>query len=1025
MVIQKNKLTVANSACFLYRKAHYGLAVMVLLVVAAMPAMCRAQAGGSGDDDQNPAPVQGGNGQTACGPGTGIPCPTGSNTQGNGTGNGQTNWPNGYQQGQRPNNGMTGQQVPGRANTTQRNFPATKPAASEPTENIENPDVLSACPAIPIEEQMNSATEEEENPSPDMPPDRSKRFPYNQGYPYSPAGGPNPNGTTGTNQATEIPEEKPNPGETQDANQVYRYFNPQVNPNETQGEQGTQGSQGNLETETSDRYIYSAEESDRLRAEATRERNLYFYSNPVKSPRLYGGIPYCDLPSLRDLNQLVPNGFGVPPKRFGSDAFFIGTGNVNELPMDLPVGPDYVLGPGDSVSVNMWGGQSARIEQVIDRQGQISLPEAGSVPVAGLTISGAQAALQTSLNNQFHNEHVEISLGRVRTVRVYVVGDAQQPGAYDLSALSTPLNALYLAGGPTSRGSMRVLRQYRDGKLVKEFDLYDFLLKGLRGDPGRLEPGDTIQIPPAGSQVTVRGYVRRPAIYELHGETTLDQVLDLAGGSMVTADLKEIHVERVVAHEQRAMLDLQLPSDHADLVKALSSFQMQDGDNVLISPIPPYNKRKVYLEGHVYRPGSYPYQDGMTINDLVRSYQEVLPEPADHVELVRLQAPDYRPETLNLNLPEILAGNVSMPLQPFDLVRIYGRYEIDAPMVKITGQVLRPGRYPMSKGMTATGLLRMAGGFARGAYRKEADLSSYTIENGQRVLVKDRVIQLDAALQGEKSADVLLEPGDVVGIRQLTGWQDIGASIAVNGEVEFAGTYAVEEGERLSSVMKRAGGFRTDAFPEGAILVRVSVRALEEKNRDELIQRIQSQTPIMKANSGDTGQTQQDTLQAMRQQQQEAITALRNHPAEGRLVIRISRDIASWANTPADVVVRAGDKITIPKRPDVVVISGQVYNAGGIFFEPGRDAKWYLQRAGGVTDFGDKKHIFVIRANGEVVAQPSRLLYGGELNVRIRAGDSIVVPEKTFGGSMVWRNLLATAQVMSSIAITGAAIGAF
>ena len=135
-----------------------------------------------------------------------------------------------------------------------------------------------------------------------------------------------------------------------------------------------------------------------------------------------------------------------------------------------------------------------------------------------------------ALNNQFHDEHVEISLGRVRTVRVYVVGDVQQPGAYDLSALSTPLNALYLAGGPTSRGSMRTLRQYRDGKLVKEFDLYDFLLKGLRGDPGRLQPGDTILVPPAGTQVTVRGYVRRPAIYELHGETTLDQVLDLAGG---------------------------------------------------------------------------------------------------------------------------------------------------------------------------------------------------------------------------------------------------------------------------------------------------------------------------------------------------------------------------------------------------------------------------------------------------------------------------------------------------------------
>ena len=713
------------------------------------------------------------------------------------------------------------------------------------------------------------------------------------------------------------------------------------------------------------------------------------------------------------------------PKRFGSDAFFIGAGNVNELPMDLPVGPDYVLGPGDTIMVNMWGGQSARLEQMVDRQGQISLPEVGAIPVVGLTIAGAQAALQMALNNQFHDEHVEISLGRVRTVRVYVVGDVQQPGAYDLSALSTPLNALYLAGGPTSRGSMRTLRQYRDGKLVKEFDLYDFLLKGLRGDPGRLQPGDTILVPPAGTQVTVRGYVRRPAIYELHGETTLDQVLDLAGGPQVTASLNQIHVERVVAHEHRAMLDLRLPSDPAELVKALSSFQVQDGDDVLISPILPYNRRKVYLEGHVYRPGSYPYEDGMTINDLIHSYQNVLPEPADHVELVRLQAPDYRPEIINLNLPDILVGNVSMPLQPFDLVRIYGRYEVDPPMVKITGQVLRPGKYPMSKGMTAADLVQMAGGFKRGAYRKEADLSSYSIENGQRVLVKDHVIRIGDAMGGDKDANVPLDPGDVLGIRELTGWQDIGASIAVTGEVEFAGTYAVEEGERLSSVLKRAGGFRADAFPEGAVLDRVDVRDLEEKNRDELIRRIESQTPTIKANSGDSSQSQQDMLQAMHQQQQEVIQSLRSHPAEGRLVIRISGDIASWANTPADVVVRAGDKIMIPKRPDIVVISGQVYNPGGIFFEPGKDARWYLQRAGGVTDFGDKRHILVIRANGEVVAQSNRLFYGGELNIRIHAGDSIIVPEKTIGGSALWRNLLATASVMSSFAITGSALGAF
>ncbi|MFZ0395262.1 MAG: SLBB domain-containing protein [Terracidiphilus sp.] len=959
MAIKKSEPMNAPSQWPRLGRFHLAMILAMILIAGAMPATSGAQAGGGGGSDQ-------GGGQTACGPDTGKPCPTGSSATGTGTAGEQPNWQNGFTQKQTSN--AAGAQAAGKAKGAQTTAPAGARAAAnravpQPLESVENPNTLSGCPTMPIEEEINPAEEES-----------------------------NPNGASNANQGNPNSEAESNPNGASNANQG--------NP-------------------------FSAAGANRARAEAARERNLYYYSNPTGAPRMVGGIPYCDLPSLRDLNQLVPNGFGAAPKRFGSDAFYIGAGNADELPMDLPVGPDYVLGPGDSVMVNMWGGQSARIEQMVDRQGQISLPDAGAIQIAGLSIANAQAVIQAVLNKQFHDEHVELSLGQVRTVRVYVVGDVQQPGAYDLSALSTPLNALFLAGGPTARGSLRILRQYRGGALVKEFDLYDFLLKGLRTDPGHLQPGDTILIPPAGPQVTVRGYVHRPAIFELHGETTLDQMLNLAGGPLVTASLKQIHVERVVAHERRTMLDLQLPSDHAELLKTLSSFQVQDGDDVLISPILPYNKRKVYLEGHVYRPGGYPYKDGMTINDLIHSYQDVLPEPADHAELVRLQAPDYRPETINLNLPDILAGNDSVPLQPFDVVRIYGRYEIDAPMVRIAGQVLRPGQYPMSKGMRVADLVRMAGGFARGAYRKEADLSSYTIENGQRVLVKDSVVQIEDAMQGDKDANVPLEPGDVVGIRQLTGWQDIGASIAVNGEVEFAGTYAVEEGERLSSVLKRAGGFRADAFPEGAVLDRIDVRNLEEKNRDELIQRIESETPATKFNSNEPVQNQQETLQAMRQQQQEAIAALRSHPAEGRLVIRISSDISRWANTPADIVVRTGDRITIPKRPDVVVISGQVYNPGGLFFEPGRDAKWYMERAGGVTDFGDKKHILVMRANGEVVAQSNRLFYGGELNVRMHAGDSIIVPEKVIGGSQLWRNLIATAQVMSSVAITGAAVGAF
>ena len=270
---------------------------------------------------------------------------------------------------------------------------------------------------------------------------------------------------------------------------------------------------------------------------------------------------------------------------------------------------------------------------------------------------------------------------------------------------------------------------------------------------------------------------------------------------------------------------------------------MQGGDDVVISQILPYNQDAVYLEGHVYRPGVYPYKDGMTINDLLHSYQDVLPEPSDHAELVRLLPPDFRPETISFNLHDALIGNDSFLLEPFDLIHIYGRYEIDAPKVSIEGEVLRPGTYPMSEGMTVAGLVRMAGGFTRSAYRDEAGLSSYVVQNGQKVLVNHSIVAVEKALDGDKSADVALKPGDVVSIRQLAGWQDIGSSVTISGEVEHAGSYAIQPGERLSSVLKRAGGFREDAYPPAAVLERVQVRLLAEQARQQMIQRIED-TPV-------------------------------------------------------------------------------------------------------------------------------------------------------------------------------------
>jgi protein involved in polysaccharide export with SLBB domain len=412
----------------------------------------------------------------------------------------------------------------------------------------------------------------------------------------------------------------------------------------------------------------------------------------------------------------------------------------------------------------------------------------------------------------------------------------------------------------------------------------------------------------------------------------------------------------------------------------------------------------------------------MTLNDLLHSYQDVMPEPADHAELVRLQPPDFRPETISFNLPDVLIGNDSIKLQPFDLIRIFSRYEIDSPRVSIEGEVLRPGEFPMSQGMTLAALVRMAGGFKRSAYREEADLSSYVVQNGQKVLVNHSTVAVEKALDGDKSADVVLKPGDVVSIRRLAGWQDIGASVTINGEIEHAGSYGIEQGERLSLVLKRAGGFRESAYPAAAVLERVQIRELGEQARQQMIQRIET-TPVTVRPGAMSEQAQSSMQQSLQQQRLQAITALRSHPAGGRLVINISPDISKWENTSADIEMRAGDTLVIPKRPNFVMVSGQVYNPTAISYVPGREVGWYLRKAGGATPYGNKKQIYVLRADGSVVAHESSWIGGNVTSLRLRPGDSIFVPEKIIGGSPVWQNILGMAQIMSASMLPLAAAG--
>lgn len=764
-------------------------------------------------------------------------------------------------------------------------------------------------------------------------------------------------------------------------------------------------------------------------------RNTGTQANITDEPSmLHRPAPY-NLRSLRDLYTQVPD---IPEhlKRFGSELFTVRStlqpARRVTMPedmvstLDVPLGPDYVLGPGDQLSIALWGGVSQTILRVVDREGHISLPEAGPVEVAGLTLEKAQTLIADALREQYRNARVLVTVAQLRSIRIFVVGDVQRPGAYEISSLSTPMSALFAAGGPTAVGSLRILRHFRNQKLIGEIDLYDFMLHGVRPADDRLQAGDTLLVPPVGPQVAVFGAVKRSAIYELTDEKDLGAALNDAGGLTVAASLTHITIERVVAnqHREEVAVDAGTDDNAEAMMLRLRTTKVKDGDRIDVATVLPYSEQVVYLQGHVARPGKFPFRDGMHIDDILRSYQDLLPEPADHGEVVRLIAPDLHPETIEFSVPDVLIGNSNIALLPFDTIRIFGRYEIDAPMVSVRGEVQKPGSYPMFKGMTAAELVRTAGGFKRDALVKLADLASYRVENGARVVIQRRDVAIgDAVLKGDRDADVTLMPGDLLTIHQLTGWDDIGASIIIEGEVAHPGSYGFQPGEHLSDVLRRAGGFRSTAYPEGAVLTRPEVASLEEKSRQELIRQIETSASSARM-APSAGGEQAATLQVIQQQKEQILSRLRNQPATGRLVIEINSQIDQWAGTAADIEVRSGDTLRIPKRPGFVLVSGQVYNPSAITFMPDRSAGWYLQHAGGATSTANRKEIFIVRANGSVVGRGSREWFGSDvLSTRLNPGDTIVVPQKIIGPSVTWRNLLATAQIVASLAIAAAVAG--
>ena len=830
--------------------------------------------------------------------------------------------------------------------------------------------------------------------------------------------------------------------------------------------------------------------------------------------------PYNDIPSLYDMYvQAIPR--PLLPKRFGAEVFENGTRDSQLIPMDVPAGPDYVVGPGDGLSIDLWGGVSQRIFRVVDREGRVSLPEVGPVLVSGKSLADVQTNLQETLRTQFRQVSAAVSLTRLRTIRVYEVGDVANPGAYDISSLSTPLNALFIAGGPTQKGSLRIVKHFRGDQLVQIVDLYDLLLHGVRSGLQQLENGDSIMVPPVGPQVTVEGMVRRPAIYELKDEKNLASVLELAGGMLPTATLRHIEVQRLVAHENQTMLSFDLPQIDSDseTTKKLEAFEIKDGDRIRVFPIAPYNKDAIWIEGHVLRPGRYSYRPDMRVTDLITSYQDLLPEPAgQYAEIIRLNAPDFHPTVQGFDLTAALANPAQAPLlQAMDTIRVFSRFDFENPptvsvfgdvrgpgtfrtagqihladavhlaggiapdakisdaqvfryqpdgkmkifsvdlnlalegdpsaniwlqprdrllihkspdavqpaSVYIQGEVGKPGRYPLTSNMTVADLIRTGGGLTPSADNQSADLTHYTWADKGELSGSHQLVTISEALAGETTANLPLNNGDVLTIRQLPNWNDLGASISVKGEVKNPGAYGIRPGEKLSSVLGRAGGFGPLAYPYGAVLMRREVREVEMNSRLEIVRRLKQEQINLKQ-LPETEPDQKNAKLTAIAETETTLQQLQSNPPIGRVVVRIPSDLQKLKGTSADVPVRDGDVLIIPKKADYVMVNGQVFNPTAVSYRPGHSARWYLSQAGGTTQIADKKAVFVIRADGSVLSAKNNSVgwfSGDPLGQTLKPGDSIVVPEAAPRiGTRNWQNLFQAGQLAASAALAVAYI---
>lgn len=723
-------------------------------------------------------------------------------------------------------------------------------------------------------------------------------------------------------------------------------------------------------------------------------------------------------------------------RQFGYD-FFKNSSQLVGTSDTLPVGNDYIIGPGDTLNINLWGAINARHELIVDRNGEIMIPRVGNVKVWGLTYAQGKDAVNKAIARYFKNYEISMTLGRLRSIQVFVVGEVEAPGSYPVSSIATVINALSAAGGPARNGSLRGIKINRNGQAPLEVDLYDMFLSGDRSKDVRLQNGDTIFVPVIGPVVAVAGEVRRPAIYEIKDSATLPEVLKMAGGITATGYTGRIQVERVANNASRVVLDYE-PKD-GSLDAALGAVQVMDRDMIKVFPVQEATRQVVSLKGNVQRPGEYQYRKGMRLSDLIPDFQVLLPESyLNSVEITRLAPPDYHRELLTANLIRAVAGNGpdNILLQEQDSVRVFSRWEMEEkPQVSVNGSVVNPGTYTFYPGMTVRDLITAAGSTKRNAFLDTGELSRIVV-TGDRANPSRLSLNLNKALAGDPAHNIPLQADDVLIVRSVTDWFDASDKfIKLKGEVRFPGVYSVARGELLSSVIARAGGYTERAYLRGSKFLRRSVRETQQKRMDEIVVRTEKEI-LQKQASLSSLAASKDELEATKASLDglmKSVELMKSMKAEGRVVIRLAA-LEELQKSSFDVVVEGGDELEIPIRPSVVNVMGQVYNPISFVHQPeASDLGSYLKKAGGPTNDAETSEMYVIKADGTVFSRQQssfglhwsdddrRWTFGSFTASTLEPGDTLVVPQKI--ERIAWmREIKDITQILANIALTAGTI---